>query len=135
MRLRLLFAMAATAGIAACGSGGTSYPTGSNGTGGNGGMNGNTTGVTIVDYAFSPDTITVKAGSSVTWTNSGSVAHTSTSDGGVWDSGQLSAPSGGGGYGGASAGGSFSHTFSATGTFTYHCANHTYMTGAVVVTP
>ena len=132
--LSAALASAAALGLAGCG-GGSSYTTGTTGGGGGGGgMNGNVASVAIVDYGFSPDTITVKVGTTITWSNTGAVAHTSTSDGGLWDSGQLASPTGGGAYGG-SAGGSFAHTFGAAGTFSYHCANHTTMTGAVVVTP
>ena len=92
--------------------------------------------ITIVEYAFTPAADTVKAGTIVTWTNNGTIAHTATDDGGTWDSGQISSPSGGGLYGGGSAGGSYTLTFSTPGTFTYHCANHpTQMKGTIVVTP
>ena len=37
--------------------------------------------------AFSPDTLDISAGSTVTWTNSDSVSHTSTSNAAGWDSG------------------------------------------------
>jgi hypothetical protein len=60
----------------------------------------------------------------VKWTNNDAVAHTTTSDGGTWNSGQLLAASGGGAYGGTSAGGSYQYTFNSAGTFTYHRANH-----------
>ena len=93
------------------------------------------TPVSVAGYAFSPMSITIKAGTSVKWTNDDAVDHTTTSDGGSWNSGQMSAPSGGGGYGGMTAGGSFTYTFSSAGTFAYHCANHTYMTGTITVTP
>jgi len=125
------------AGAAACGSGGTSYPTGStSSSGGNNPPGGPATAsVAIVDYSFTPANVTVKVGSSVVWTNGGSVAHTVTADDGSFASGQLASPTGGGIYGGGSAGGSFSRMFSAAGTYTYHCSNHTYMTGTITVTP
>ncbi len=53
------------------------------------------TSVTIADYSFSPSSVTVKVGTSVTWTNYGGTAHTSTSDNGAWDSGQIASGSGG----------------------------------------
>src|SRR5690348_5603039 len=40
------------------------------------------TAVTIQDMSFSPNTLTVKAGTTVTWTNKDSVAHTVTGDNG-----------------------------------------------------
>ncbi len=111
--------------VAGCGSSGSSVT--------------NTTAaaqISIAGYAFSPSSVTIKVGSSVAWSNNDPVQHTSTADGGAWNSGQLSAPSSGGGaYGGGTAGGSYRYTFSSTGTFPYHCANHTYMTGTITVNP
>ena len=57
-----------------------------------------------------------------------------------WDSGTLGAPSGGGGYGGGKAGGSYQFTFNTPGTYNYHCKFHppaTYpaFTGSITVTP
>ncbi len=122
---------AASISIAGCGSGG-GYSSGMNqSTGGGGAAN----VVSIVDYAFSPQSLSVKVGTTVTWTNTGSVAHTSTSDTGMWNSGQLAGATAGGPYGGGSAGASYSFAFQTAGTYTYHCANHTNMTGTITVTP
>jgi plastocyanin len=71
--------------------------------------------------AFAPDDLTVDAGTTVTWTNTDSIAHTSTSDALGWDSG-IVAP-----------GGRFSRSFQTAGTFRYHCAIHPGMVGTVVV--
>lgn len=71
--------------------------------------------------AYAPDELTVQAGATVTWTNTDSVAHTSTSNVAGWDSGVV-AP-----------GGRFSAAFPAAGTFQYHCAIHPGMVGTVVV--
>jgi plastocyanin len=71
--------------------------------------------------AFAPDALTVDAGTTVTWTNTDSVAHTSTSDVSGWDSG-IVAP-----------GGQFSRSFQTAGTYQYHCAIHPGMVGTVVV--
>jgi plastocyanin len=97
--------------------------------------------VSIHDFTFSPSTLTVKVGTTVQWTNTGPSSHTTVSDAGLWASGTLSPPSGGGGYGGGS-GGTFSYTFMTTGTFGYHCAIHPPtlaqyrgFVGSVVVTP
>lgn len=97
-------------------------------------------GVTIQDFSFSPAALTVKVGTTVKWTNSGPSAHTSTSNTGTWDSGQLSSPTSGGAYGGGSAGGTYQYTFTIAGTYPYHCSNHppsTYpgFTGTITVTP
>lgn len=82
-----------------------------------------TNSVTISDFAFSPASITVKKGTTVTWTNQDSVAHTVTSDSGN----MLDSPL-------FSEGETFSFTFNQTGTFTYHCTPHPQMKGTVVVT-
>jgi amicyanin len=83
--------------------------------------------VSISGMAFSPATLTVAAGTTVTWTNNDAVAHTVTSDTGLFDSGAITAT---GGYGG---GGSYSYTFSTAGTYNYHCTVHPMMTGKIVV--
>jgi plastocyanin len=71
--------------------------------------------------AYAPDDLTVSTGTTVTWTNNDSIAHTSTSDGSGWNSGVV-AP-----------GGQFSQTFQTPGTFSYHCTIHPGMVGRVVV--
>ncbi len=81
--------------------------------------------VEIADFAFSPASITVKKGTTVTWTNKDSAAHTATSDNdaaAAFDSGSLA------------TGESFSFTFEEVGTYAYHCTPHPSMTGTVTVT-
>lgn len=93
-----------------------------------------TAAVSIIDFEFSPATITVPVGTTITWTNmsaSGSDHTTSSDVGGTansWDSG-LTNPN-------ASSGlkSTFSFTFANAGTFTYHCNVHTFMHGTVIVT-
>jgi plastocyanin len=77
--------------------------------------------VTIVNFAFSPATLNVQVGRTVTWTNQDSTTHRVASDSGVFDSGNLVQSA------------TFSYTFNNAGTFAYHCAIHTYMTGNIVV--
>jgi plastocyanin len=77
--------------------------------------------INIVNFTFTPGTLTVKAGTTVTWANNDTTTHRPTSDNGVFDSGDL-AP-----------GATFSFTFNNTGTFSYHCSIHPYMTGKVIV--
>ncbi len=123
-------------GLAACGgSSPMSANTGSSPTGGKGG--GVSTAVTIADYSYSPGTIPVSAGTTVKWTNTGMYGHTVTSDmPGGFDSGTINGPMGDG-YGGMTAGGSFSHTFSSAGTYAYHCSIHgaAVMHGTITVNP
>jgi len=80
-----------------------------------------TSAVNIQGSAFVPPTTTVHVGDTVTWTNRDAFSHTSTSDTGVWDTGVIR----------AAASGSF--TFTAPGTFAYHCAIHSFMHGTIVV--
>lgn len=78
--------------------------------------------VIIQGNAFTPDTLTVKVGTTVTWTNNDSYAHTVTANDKTFDSGNLD------------AGKSFTYTFTKVGTYAYYCAIHTFMTAKVVVT-
>lgn len=71
--------------------------------------------------AFNPSDVTVAVGTTVTWLNTDTVAHTSTSDAVGWNSNTI-AP-----------GGQFSNAFPTAGTFSYHCAIHPGMVGTVVV--
>ncbi|PAU49381.1 plastocyanin [Streptomyces albireticuli] len=77
--------------------------------------------VLIQDFQFDPPSVTIAVGDTVRWTNNDSATHTSTSDKGVWDSGNLT------------TGTSFRRTFRTAGTFPYHCAIHPSMTGTVTV--
>ncbi|MES2430309.1 MAG: plastocyanin/azurin family copper-binding protein [Bacteroidota bacterium] len=86
-----------------------------------GGSGGKT--VNITDFAFSAS-LTVAAGTTVTWTNKGATTHTVTSDDGTsFDSGNIP-PSG-----------TYSHKFDAAGSFPYHCELHGSMQSSVTVTP
>jgi plastocyanin len=79
--------------------------------------------VSISNYEFTPASITVKAGTKVTWTNQDSVEHTVTGDG-----------SDGPQSGSLAKGDSYSFTFDKAGTYAYHCQMHPYMKGTVTVT-
>jgi plastocyanin len=103
------------------------------GMGGNAGGTGNKGGpgtneVWIQGMTFTPATITVTAGTTITWTNKDIYTHTVTSDDGIsFDSGPIST---GGAYGG---GGIWPHTFAIAGTYLYHCMYHSTMHGTVIV--
>jgi plastocyanin len=71
--------------------------------------------------AFVPGELSVAVGTTVTWTNTDSTSHTSTSDAPGWNSGIVG------------AGRNFSFTFQTPGTFPYHCDVHPSMVGTVVV--
>lgn len=106
---------------AACSSNSSTAPT--TGAGGPAASGGAANAVSIVDFAFNPATISVKAGSSVTWTNTGSTAHTVTADDNSFDSGNVN------------GGATYSQTFATAGTFAYHCKIHPQMKATVTVTP
>jgi amicyanin len=74
------------------------------------------------NFAFTPVTLNVKIGDSVTWTNEDSAPHKLASDSGS----ELAS-------GSLSNGQSYSHTFNTAGTYNYHCAIHASMKGTVVV--
>ncbi|HEV7421299.1 MAG TPA: cupredoxin family copper-binding protein [Mycobacterium sp.] len=78
--------------------------------------------VNIDNFAFVPATLTIKAGSTVTWTNKDEDPHTVVADGGTFRSQALS------------SGGTYSFTFPAAGTFDYVCSVHPFMHGSVEVT-
>ncbi len=80
-----------------------------------------TKNVTIADFQFTPASITVQEGDTVTWTNDGPTAHSATASDGGFDTGIFS------------AGGSRSETFDEAGTFSYICTPHPNMTGTIVV--
>jgi plastocyanin len=73
--------------------------------------------------AITPNPISVPVGSTVTWMNKDSSAHSVVADGGAFNSGTI-APDG-----------QFSFTFPIAGTFTYHDASNASMSGTVNVTP
>jgi plastocyanin len=79
--------------------------------------------VTIDDFAFGPGTITVKRGTTVTWTNKDDDVHTvvSADDPKLWKSPALDTDD------------SFSFTFNDPGTYEYICSIHPRMQGTVVV--
>jgi plastocyanin len=79
--------------------------------------------VTIENFNFSPAAITVKKGTTVTWTNNDSANHTVTGD---TDGGPKSDS--------LAQGKTYSFTFNTAGTFAYHCTIHPSMVAKVVVT-
>lgn len=78
--------------------------------------------VAIQNYAFSPSTLTIQKGANVTWKNEDSVQHDVVSDSSAFSSLLLN------------KGETYTHQFNASGSFSYHCAPHTYMKGTIVVT-
>ena len=79
--------------------------------------------ITIDHHAFAPATLTIAAGTTVTWKNSDDSPHTVREKEKVFGSGPLD------------TGDSFSYTFATPGEFPYFCSLHPFMTGRVVVEP
>jgi plastocyanin len=79
------------------------------------------TEVNIDQFTFYPQRITVKPGTTVTWTNDDDVPHTVASSSKFFKSKTLDTAD------------KFSFTFTTAGTYAYICSVHPYMTGAVVV--
>jgi plastocyanin len=78
--------------------------------------------VAIRMFAFSPQRLTVRVGTRVTWTNYDSTAHTATANNNTsFDTGTIN------------PGQSRTVRFTRPGTYPYHCAFHAFMTGTVTV--
>jgi plastocyanin len=118
LHCRILLAAVAFTTLAGCGS---DYST--NSYGGNPPPPTDSNTVNLGASTFSPNSKTITVGTTITWKNASGTVHTSTSDTGVWDTGNIP------------AGGSKTTTFTAAGTFPYHCTYHQSMgmTGTIVV--
>jgi plastocyanin len=79
--------------------------------------------VAIENFAYVPPTISVPAGTPVTWTNGDDVPHTVTAD----DGESFESPI-------LNEGGTFELTAPEPGTYDYHCEVHPFMTGTLTVT-
>lgn len=139
-----LLVLSALVLLAACGGSGTTSTTGSSSTpaatpttgssstpAATSTQGGNTQTVMITtdssgSFAFSPASLTIKAGTTVMWKNMTQVPHTVTSDDGKsFDSGSASPI--------AAQSGTFSFTFNTPGTFAYHCSIHPFMKATIIV--
>jgi plastocyanin len=77
--------------------------------------------VEIDQFAFVPQRITVKAGTTVTWVNEDDAPHTIASSSKLFKSKALNTED------------KFAFTFTTPGTYAYFCSLHPHMTGVVVV--
>lgn len=77
--------------------------------------------VSIDNFTFSPPTITVPAGTTVTWTNHDDVPHTVTADDKLFHSSALDTDD------------HYTHLFDVPGNYPYFCAVHPHMTGRIIV--
>ena len=80
-----------------------------------------TVDVKIDNFSFTPPTLTVKAGTQITWTNRDDIPHTVVSDDQSFKSKVLDTDE------------KFTFTASKPGTYSYFCSIHPKMTGKVVV--
>ena len=77
--------------------------------------------VEIANFTFKAPVVTVKPGTTVTWTNGDDIPHTVVSKDGLFKSKVLD------------SGDKFSFTFAKAGQFGYFCSIHPHMTGTTVV--
>jgi len=77
--------------------------------------------IAIQDFKFTPSTVTVPVGTTVTWSNHDDQIHTVTTDDGRLRSAALSHDE------------QFSYAFTVPGTYAYHCALHPHMTARTIV--
>jgi plastocyanin len=108
-RMKMLLAMLVLTAAAACGQATTTSPTATS------------VSATITSGGFTPNAINVSVGSTVTWMNNDTSAHSVVSDTGAFSSVTI-AP-----------GGQYSYTFPSAGTFPYHDSFNTSMVGTVSV--
>lgn len=117
-RLAAIVLLGMTLVLAACSSGTPSGRPTSTASGGNAKAD----SIVIHNFAFSPNSLTVAPGATVTVTNKDQVTHTLTATKGDFNTGDIS--------------GGTSKTFTAPntpGTYSYICSIHQYMTGTLVV--
>ena len=77
--------------------------------------------VSVDNFSFGPDTLTVPANSTVTWINKDDVPHVIASNDGLFKSKALDTDD------------KYSYTFSKAGTYSYYCSIHPKMVGKIVV--
>jgi plastocyanin len=81
------------------------------------------TRLTIDNFTFKPDTVTIPVGSKIVWENDDDIPHSIVETTGKFHSPALDTED------------KFSFTFDKAGTFEYFCGLHPHMTGKIVVTP
>jgi amicyanin len=78
--------------------------------------------VSIDNFTFNPPTLTVKAGTTVTWTNKDDIPHGIAATGNKFQRSQA-----------LDTDNSYSFTFTTPGSYQYFCYIHPHMTGTIVV--
>jgi plastocyanin len=77
--------------------------------------------VMVENFSFQPGTLTVKAGTTVTWVNHDDEPHTVNENNKTFKSGTLDTDA------------KFSYKFTSPGTYSYFCSLHPRMTGQIIV--
>jgi amicyanin len=77
--------------------------------------------VAIDNFTFNPQTVTVKAGTTITWTNKDDIPHAIAAVGKQFKSKVMDTDN------------SYSFTFTTPGSYAYFCSLHPHMTGTIVV--
>jgi plastocyanin len=77
--------------------------------------------VSIDNFSFTPATITIPAGTTVTWVNHDDTPHTVTASDKSFGSAAINTDN------------QFSHTFTTPGAYNYFCSIHLFMTAKVIV--
>ena len=83
---------------------------------------GPTSTVSIDNFSFAPQTLTVKAGTTVTWTNRDDIPHGIASSNNAFPKGKA-----------MDTDDSYTFTFTTPGTYQYFCYLHPHMVGSIVV--
>ena len=81
------------------------------------------TTIKIDNFAFAPATLTITAGTTVTWKNEDDSPHRIGDKNGAFKSAALDTDE------------TFSHTFASPGEYPYICTIHPYMVGRIIVKP
>ena len=77
--------------------------------------------VSVDNFTFNPQRLTIKAGSTVSWTNKDDIPHAIASVSALFRSKALDTDD------------NYSFTFTTPGTYQYFCSLHPHMTGTIVV--
>ncbi len=122
MRVRLMMIGLAAVFAAACGSSSSTPTNPSPPSGGGSSSVSIVSGAsTMTSTAYNPNPVNVSVGTTITWVNNDSAAHTATGNNGSFDTGTIP------------AGGRASKVFNSAGTFNYTCLIHPNMVGTITV--
>jgi len=116
-------AVGMTVAVGACGSSSSSSTATTSGAAGASGA----TQVSIDNFLFAPAQLTIKVGTTVTWTNKDNAVHTVEWKGGAFPTSANLIP--------RTAADTYKNTFTTAGSYPYICGIHPYMKGTITVVP